>query len=398
LLRTVCLHCEQEARHLGLAIPTSGPPASDFPVFQSPGKLPANLRDSDMRQAEAAIVKIATAYLKIAEEYGALGCNHLFSSQELQALVPEHINEERLRTFKAAIHNLQAVYDTHIQDTPMEANDPRLLKLRGCISMALHLLEIATELVHFHERHEHHPRHAGIYQRLQAILGQAHLLEVMGNYALFYCTKFLQTGKQLSAETMLDYAQITSQRIPIPLYRGFHVRPASYIAGIVRHYGAAVHMHFSDEVYDAGCAFDLFRANEEINMEKRRVLARKLQNLPNLTASHRELLPQYIQQTLDALVTEHVLIVHQTIAPSDLFFNDLEKPELTTEDVRAAVNAVITRLLAAGKVDICLPILVTFIGDRRAVQDIALLAEYGYGEDARGNNIALPKAIVYLHK
>ncbi len=72
-------------------------------------------------------------------------------------MVPEHVNEERLRIFEAQVPpTSQSVYDTYIQYTRMEANDPRLSKLRSYVSMALHLLEIATVLVHFHERHELH--------------------------------------------------------------------------------------------------------------------------------------------------------------------------------------------------------------------------------------------------
>jgi hypothetical protein len=55
-------------------------------------------------------------------------------------------------------------------------------------------------------------------------------------------------------------------------------------------------------------------------------------------------------------------------------------------------------LLALGKIDIVMPLLVTFIGDKRALHDIEILAETGYGEDANGNNIPLPEEISYLYK
>ena len=49
-------------------------------------------------------------------------------------------------------------------------------------------------------------------------------------------------------------------------------------------------------------------------------------------------------------------------------------------------------------VDIRMPLSVIFIGDHRPLQDIEILAKSGYGEDAQGNNIPLPKEISYLHK
>jgi hypothetical protein len=398
LLQKAFVHVDREARNLGLTIPATGLKRENFPLFQSPGKLQADLRDDDVRQEDDAIVKIATSYLEIAEEYTTLGFNRVFSPQELLEMVPDHVNEERLRIFEAQVHNLQAVYDTHIHYTTMEANDPRLLRLRGCISIALHLLEIATELVHFHERHERNSRHADIYKLLQDMIGTYQILDVMGNYALFYCTQFLQTGKQLSEETVMDYAQITSKRIPIPMYRGFHVRPSAYIAKIVHHYGADVHMHLGNEVYDAGNVFELFRANEEINMEKRRLIAKKLFSLQGITAIPREILPQILKQQIHELVDDNLIAVHQEILPDDLDITGVEKDDLTPEDVRGAINQVIARLLAAGKIDIIMSVSVTFIGDRRPLQDIEILAQSGYGEDECGNNIPLPSEIAYLYK
>ena len=41
---------------------------------------------------------------------------------------------------------------------------------------------------------------------------------------------------------------------------------------------------------------------------------------------------------------------------------------------------------------------VTFIGDKRVLNDLQLLAEHGYGEDNFGNNIPLPKELSYLRR
>ena len=39
-----------------------------------------------------------------------------------------------------------------------------------------------------------------------------------------------------------------------------------------------------------------------------------------------------------------------------------------------------------------------FVGDKRVLADIRLLAECGYGEDKFGNNIALPEKLAYLRR
>jgi hypothetical protein len=281
----------------------------------------------------------------------------------------------------------------------MEANDQRLTKLREYVAIALHLLEIATVLVHFHERHERNSRHAAIYRQLQKITGTYQILDVMGNYALFYCTRFLERGKQLSEETVMDYAQIQSKRIPIPIYRGFHVRPSTYVAKIARHYGVDIQMHLGDEVYDAGSVFDLFRANERINMEKRRLVAKKLISAHHITPARPNELLQTIRRELKHLIDEHAIVVHQEILPEDMIVSDMQRSEvLSPEEVRGCINQLISRLLALGKIDIIMPLAVTFIGDKRALQDIEILARTGYGEDARGNNIPLPAELSYLYK
>ena len=398
MLQKAFRQLEHEARELGLTIPKHGIKAEDFPYFHLPGKLYADMWVENSSKEDEAIVKIATSYLEIAEEYTLLGFSRIFSPQELVEMVPEHVNEERLRTFEADVHNLQSVYDTYIGYTKMEATDTRLIKLRGCVSIALHLLEIATILVHFHERHERNSRHAIIYRHLQEITGTYHVLDVMGNYALFYCTRFLEKGKQLSEETVMDYAQITSRRIPVPIYRGFHVRPSTYIAKIARHYGADIQMHLGDEVYDASCVFDLFRANEKINMEKRRLIAKKLMSSQHLTPAAKHTVPLVIKRELKYLIDEKLIVIHQEIQPEEIVFPDLEKEVLSVEDVRGMLNELMTRLLALGKIDIIMPLAVVFIGDKRPLADIEVLAQSGYGEDAKGNNVPLPEEISYLYK
>ena len=51
-----------------------------------------------------------------------------------------------------------------------------------------------------------------------------------------------------------------------------------------------------------------------------------------------------------------------------------------------------------GKIDIVTNMKVTFIGDKRVLEDIRLLAEAGYGEDSFGNNIPLPEQLKYLRQ
>jgi hypothetical protein len=55
-------------------------------------------------------------------------------------------------------------------------------------------------------------------------------------------------------------------------------------------------------------------------------------------------------------------------------------------------------MLALGKIDVDTDMMVTFIGDKRVLVDIKLLAESGYGEDKFGNNVHLPDKLAYLRR
>jgi hypothetical protein len=56
------------------------------------------------------------------------------------------------------------------------------------------------------------------------------------------------------------------------------------------------------------------------------------------------------------------------------------------------------RLLAMGKIDVDTKMTAKFIGDKRVLADIKLLAESGYGEDKFGNNVPLPEKLPYLRR
>ena len=55
-------------------------------------------------------------------------------------------------------------------------------------------------------------------------------------------------------------------------------------------------------------------------------------------------------------------------------------------------------LQAKGQLDIRTDLTVTFMGDKRVLSDVDALARNGYGEDAFGNNVVLPKTLSYLRR
>ncbi len=75
-------------------------------------------------------------------------------------------------------------------------------------------------------------------------------------------------------------------------------------------------------------------------------------------------------------------------------------PEAGRRDGGVLGNAVaeIAHLQASGQLDIRTDLTVAFVGDRRVLADLDILARHGYGEDAFGNNVVLPAELSYLKR
>ncbi|MCY2925268.1 MAG: hypothetical protein NT031_07495 [Planctomycetota bacterium] len=181
--------------------------------------------------------------------------------------------------------------------------------------------------------------------------------------------------------------------VPVPRYRGFHVRPSTLVAKIVLHYGSDVRMLLDDEEYDASTPIEIFRANEKINAWKRRWLcAQVAPRLPLFRDSAPTDVRLAAKDSLARLAEAKLVVIYENPLrwPDDLV------PSEATVMERVIVE--LTRLQATGKIDIEADMSITFVGDRRVLADLELLARNGYGEDNLGNNISLPAALEYLRR
>jgi hypothetical protein len=182
--------------------------------------------------------------------------------------------------------------------------------------------------------------------------------------------------------------------VPVPSYRGFHVRPSNLVARIVTHYGSAVQMDLDGKLFDAGSPLDLFRANETINARKRRWLAAEIARVlaDRTGALEPEAVAAAVLTIVHRLAGEgKIVLYHQPLQLSE---------EIGRRQGSVLENSVaeIAQLQATGQLDIRTDLTVTFIGDKRVLADVDALARQGYGEDAFGNNVELPKALSYLRR
>jgi hypothetical protein len=153
-------------------------------------------------------------------------------------------------------------------------------------------------------------------------------------------------------------------------------------------------MHLVDEVYDASSPLDLFRANEKINAQKRRWLAQEV--------VRQGLVPERWDRDEDVVsVVRNVVLTLAAGGKLMMYEQPLELPERLCPTEGTLVEKVInetSRLLVMGKIDIGIDMTARFVGDKRVLEDIALLAQSGYGEDNFGNNIALPDKLAFLRR
>jgi hypothetical protein len=381
-----------KARELNLAVPSGEGIEEMYAERQLTGHLPHDCQARRIESASETVALLATAFLNLASESEDVRAATRAKQEEYALCVAASLTEEKLRSLELRFHNLQSKYDTYVSGTEVERTDPDLPTLRGHASVVFHLLKIATLFAHYYERHVNKESCIAPPFAHRLISADA-LLALLMNYAITFIDLYVGCTVSVCQEMLKRYAEVGRIEVPIPKYRGFHVRPSTLIAKLVLHYGSQVQMILGDGTYDAGMPLDLFRANEAINAQKRRSLAREIAELKlfpedSITAD----VTSVVRSTILALAQNGKLIMYE---------QPLDIPEHTGKADGTLLEHVIAetgRLLALGKIDIETDLTAQFIGDKRVLADIRLLAQYGYGEDNFGNNIALPEKLAYLRR
>lgn len=380
-----------KAEQLDLPIPTLRLNEEFYNEELPPGYL---LHDCQTRKIEIAetVTLLATAFLNLAVESEEVRAASRIKPEKFASYVRNSVTEKKLRSIELQFHSLQSLYDTYVSGTEAAKLDSDLPVLRGHISVVFHLLRTATLFVHHYERHVNKQFCSSPY-RLEPIAKADILLDVLMSYSITHINLYIGCAENLCHEMLNRYAEIGEVEVPVPSYRGFHVRPSTLIAKIVLHYGSAVQMKLDDDTYDASSPLGLFRANEKINAQKRRWLAQEIVRL-KLDSKQDD------EKDFDAIIRELVLKLAGE-SKLILYEQPLQLPEGPARKEGTLLEKVVdelARLLAIGKIDVDTHMTVNFIGDKRVLADIKLLAESGYGENQFGNNVPLPEELPYLRR
>jgi len=358
------------------------------------GRLAADRTVRHIANVGEFVVSLATKFLNLSEDRDVRAVLREPPTGEFAAYVPDPISEERLRIVESRFHNLQSLYDTYIFESDIEQQNTDLRYLRGHISAIYHLAETATNLAHYYIRHMS-PLRRATSEAMQFPMSANALLALLFEYPLYFSRLYLESAVQLCRKMIRSYSVQAEIEVPIPNYRGFHVRPSTLVAGVVAHYGSEVTMSLDKQQYNAALPLDLFRANEAINAVKRRHIADMLCQDPELNrpfeGSDEERVRE-IQLLLMRLMSEKRVVVYDSsLEVDDLDFSgDATLAESATHCIR--------HLVSVAKMDVISNIMVQFKGDSRALRDLEILAAHGYGEDELGNNVVLPEELAYLSR
>lgn len=381
-----------EARRLQLPIPSTAPHEQAYDERLPAGRLLHDCQALKKGSVSETVTLLATAFLNLAAESQQVCAACRAQPEEYAGYVAESASEESLRTLELRFHNLQSLYDTYVSGTELEKADTKLPVLRGHISVVFHLLRTATALAHYYERHINKP-----VCQLQAnrapLVNAEPLLAMLVNYSVSFSGHYIGCAQRLCQERLKRYAEVGRIEVPVPPYRGFHVRPSTLISKLVLHYGSEVKMELEDEQYDASLPLDLFRANEKINASKRRWLADEI--------VRSGLVPrESCAKDIGEIARKVVMTIAETGKLVIYEQPPLQLPQLALKEATLLqqVAEQMAQLLATGKIDISTDLKAVFIGDKRVLADIKLLAESGYGEDSFGNNTTLPKQLTYLRR
>ena len=357
-----------------------------------PGRLPQDHTTRKTETVSKTVTLLATAFLNLAAESKQVLPADLIPPQNYTGAIPGPISEENLRSLELRFHNLQSLYDTYVSKTEMEELDDDLPVLRGHISVVFHLLRIATEFAHYYERHIESQLN-GCSTQQSPLVKSEELLAVLTGYPINFVNQYLNCAKLLCQNMLKRYAEFGEIVVPVPQYRGFHVRPSTLISKLVLHYGSNVSMELDKERYNASLPLELFRANEVINARKRKWLAEEIVRL-NLVPSQTGTsdVKSIIRDVILTLAEHSKLVIYEHPLQIE------EKPPQKQIQLLQQVTDEIARLQVTGKIDIGTDLKVKFKGDKRVLNDIKLLAESGYGEDNFGNNTPLPKELTYLRQ
>lgn len=249
-----------EAQRLTIELTPGSFPESNFMPVVARRRLPRSVGQAELQNEEQKIGEVVTKYLRACELFADLRVRRIQDPRERHAFFSRACTEAKARTYEATVHNIQSTYDTHIQNTVLEARDERLHDLRGHASAALHLLQAVTHMAHFIERHETDIRSEEAKRKISELVERSAVEGVALNVFLYWAERFMRSGAALAEALLPEYTKLMEITLELPDHLALHARPAALIVGIVNHHSTPVEMEVGGKRCNAGSILELLVA------------------------------------------------------------------------------------------------------------------------------------------
>ncbi|MAG57901.1 MAG: hypothetical protein CMJ83_16575 [Planctomycetes bacterium] len=223
--------------------------------------LPQDLDEDSVPEKERWIAEIASKFLahkEILDRESRL--TKWTDLESMRTFVLEVSDEQQVRFFTTRIHNTLSRYDTYIQGTSIESQDPDLPRFRTYVVASLHILEVMIELVHFYERHENDVRCELAKNRVSDLVDKEMVLDRILNYSLHWLHVYMSEMVPQAEALVQRYTLQTEVACMIPDGISLHARPVSLITRIVNHYGTPVRIKVGETTCYAGSILQVLMA------------------------------------------------------------------------------------------------------------------------------------------
>jgi len=218
--------------------------------------LPLDLDDNIVKKKKERVIEILMKFLEACEKFGVFVC-------EIASV--EQITEEVLEKFRSTFNQIQSLYDSYLKNTDVETKLPELKKIRGHISVTLHLLEIGRALMHFYERHSDKIRKYPSAIKIAQLVNKAGIRMNVKNFVLGNSLTFAMKSKEIGKEifkaigTEPDEFILDTNVFIVPAYRieDFHIRPIMPITQIANKYRIDSFLYFNRKKYNLKSAIEM---------------------------------------------------------------------------------------------------------------------------------------------
>jgi phosphotransferase system HPr-like phosphotransfer protein len=251
----VALH--REAGRLGLdwtATPFDG---TEEGLLRQRRLLPRNLDEEETVDERQHIAEIGARFLKVLQTSRSLELGFARPRDALAEFVATKATEERCRWYESSVHSIQSMYDTYVLQTSVERDHPWLQSLRGHASVSLHLLEMATALVHFYERHENDVRHEPARQVISAVVSKEDVLDIAVNVCLRHAYLYVESASDTANQILRTFVRQASVPLTMPPTVTLHARPLALVVQVARHYGTPLEIALDGEKCSAASLMSL---------------------------------------------------------------------------------------------------------------------------------------------